>query len=158
MTKGKRTGVANERPYEVSLETIRDSIGAPVVQGDIAQGDGMIYNRRLDTLKVQCAPGVILRISPGRRFAEGLVRLMGAVGAEAEKRTATVPDDATVCPECGMLVREVKIGNKGFLLDTVPVENGIYLIVKPGRARTLDAFENPTTPTYREHRCAMRGA
>jgi hypothetical protein len=158
MTKGKKAGVANERPYEASLETIREGIRAPAVQGDIAQGDGMIYNRRLDTLKVQCAPGVVLRITPGRRFAGNLHQLMGTVEAEAEREASAVPEDAARCENCGLLVRQVEIGGKTILLDTAPDENGIYLIRKPGQARMIDAFESPSGPTFHAHSCTTRGA
>ena len=108
------------------------------------------YDITSDELVVDIGASV-LRIRPGRELAESLTVLMVRV---AEKGEIARLEGTMDCPACGALVRDCKIGPKGsVLLDAEPDETSVYVITRPGRARSLRPFEQPVGGTYRKHRC-----
>lgn len=137
------------KQIEVTLEVAQ---GVVVVtgRGALVEHGALAYDRRRDELLVTISPASVLRLKPGRAFAEALAGLMTKASDEGD-----APEGAEVCAACGqpLFVVTVGVANKEVRLDAEPSANGVYVLTRPGKARMLRPMEHPLGATYQRHRC-----
>ena len=146
--------MAEPRQIEVRLEANEAQLTLPGSEAMVWHG-ALAFDPRKDELVLRISPSAALRVRPARAFAEALSAVMMRSAELAEEGSATSAE----CPACGGATIAVIVGvaTHATLLDARPSASGIYLLTRPGRARTLRPMENPVGLTYRRHVCLAPG-
>jgi hypothetical protein len=115
------------------------------------QHGAVAFDPQADELVLTIGPASVLRLRPARAFAEALSAVMMRAAEEGTGLPLAQP-----CPACGAETISVLVGvaTDPTQLEAKPAPSGVYLLTRPGRARTLRPMEHPVGQTYRRHRCS----
>jgi hypothetical protein len=146
--------MAEPRQIEVRLDA-NEALATVAGKAAMVQHGAVAFDPHADELVLTISPASVLRLRPARAFAEALQAVMMRAAETGSGAPASGP-----CPDCGAETISVIVGvaSHATLLDAQPSPSGVYLLTRPGRARSLRALENPVGLTYRRHRCSALAA
>jgi hypothetical protein len=146
--------MAEPRQIEVRLDA-NEALAVVAGKSGMVQHGAVAYDPQTDELVLTISPASVLRLRPARAFAEALSGVMMQAAEAGSGLPPVLP-----CPACGeeTISALVGVATHATLLDAKPSPSGVYLLTRPGRARTLRPMEHPIGLTYRRHRCSALAA